>query len=195
MTDEQQKLARLQVLRKEAAAIELELGIESSMPGTKTFGFSREEANAMALPTGMPDSMDAAPFYTLDDQDGVVRDEAAPMDGPLKGIKVLDLTRILAGPHCCKMLADLGATVTMVEHPQAEMGATGGTRPNAHYFASTSAGKEESILADLQSDDGIALLHELIVGADVLVENYRPGVMDRLGLGWEALHAMYCNLQ
>ncbi|MGW3606517.1 CaiB/BaiF CoA transferase family protein [Micromonospora sp. NPDC005161] len=108
-------------------------------------------------------------------------------------VKVIDLSRALAGPYCTMLLADLGAGVVKVESPQGdhvryvgpfapedELRAFGG------YFQSVNRNKR-SIVVDLKIADGVALLRRLIADADVVVENFRPGVMDRLGLGYESL--------
>ena len=109
--------------------------------------------------------------------------------GPLQGIRVLDFTRVLAGPAASLALADLGAEVIKIEPP----GSGDETRTfpphrdgESHYFLSANRGKK-SIVIDLKTEAGIALARELAARCDVLVENYRPGVMDRLGLGYEAL--------
>lgn len=116
--------------------------------------------------------------------------------GPLAGVVVLDLTRVLAGPYCTMMLADLGARVIKVEQP--------GTGDDSRaygpflngvsaYFASLNRGKE-SIALDLKKAEDRALFEQLLGRADVLVENYRPGTMEKLGYGWETLHADYPRL-
>jgi hypothetical protein len=177
--DEGTKLARLEALRAEVAALESELGVAAP-----TYGFTRDETYAMALPRG------ADPYYLLPAEE---RDAAAAIEGPLNGVTVLDLTRILAGPHCTKMLMDMGARIIKVEHPDPTGVASGDTRPAPEYFAATSHGKE-SVAIDLKDEAGKAQLHALLVTADVIIENYRPGVMDRLGFGWETLHAQYPRL-
>ena len=111
--------------------------------------------------------------------------------GPLGGILVVDLTRVLAGPFCTMVLADLGARVVKVEAPGAgddarAFGPFVGQR--SAYFLSLNRGKE-SIALDLKAEADRAIFDRLVARADVLVENFRPGVMDRLGYGWEALHA------
>ena len=112
---------------------------------------------------------------------------------PLSGITVLDLTRVLSGPYCTMMLADLGARVIKVEDPA-------GGDDSRHvgpfvdgesvYFASVNRNKE-SVALDLKSSEGGAALDQLLSQADVLVENFRPGVMDRLGYGWDEVHARH----
>ena len=127
---------------------------------------------------------------------------AAPTwPGPLAGIRVLDFTRVLAGPAASLALADLGAEVIKIEPP-----GTGDETRNfpptrdgeSHYYLSVNRGKK-SIVIDLKSPEGLALARDLAAKCDVLIENYRPGVMDRLGLGYDALSAInprliYCAI-
>ena len=122
---------------------------------------------------------------------------------PLAGIVVVDLSRVVAGPYCTMMLADLGATVIKVEHPSdpdyvrdfpphvgaAAAGAETGAVPGGSaYFAQYNRHKL-GVSLDLKHAEGKALLLEMIAKADVFVENFRPGTMDKLGLGWPALQA------
>src|SRR3954467_1591500 len=117
--------------------------------------------------------------------------------GPLAGTLVVDLTRALAGPHAAMMLADLGARVIKVETPDGGDDTRGwgppfvdsSDGPVSTYFLSCNRNKE-SVTADLKSDDGRALLERLVERADVLLENFRPGVLDRLGFSVERLHAL-----
>ena len=121
--------------------------------------------------------------------------------GPLQGIRVLDFTRVLAGPAAALALADLGAEVLKIEPP----GTGDETRlfpplseNESHYFLSVNRGKK-SIVVDLKTDAGVALVKDLAAKCDILIENYRPGVMDRLGLGYETLSAInprliYCAI-
>ncbi len=111
------------------------------------------------------------------------------MSGPLEGVRVLDMTWALAGPFCSMILSDLGAEVIKVENP--EGGDT--ARKNfpfiegiSSYFLSVNRGKK-SITVNLQHPRGKELILNLAQKSDVLVENFRPGVMDRLGLGYSAL--------
>jgi crotonobetainyl-CoA:carnitine CoA-transferase CaiB-like acyl-CoA transferase len=121
--------------------------------------------------------------------------------GPLKGIRVLDFTRVLAGPAASLALADLGAEVLKVEPPQTgdETRLFPPLREGvSHYFLSVNRGKK-SIVLDLKTDAGVALAKDLAAKCDILIENYRPGVMDRLGLGYEALspinpRLIYCAI-
>lgn len=129
--------------------------------------------------------------------DGVARSWA----GPLQGIRILDFTRVLAGPAASMALADLGAEVLKIEPP----GTGDDTRTFppfrenvSHYFLSGNRGKK-SIVVDLKTAAGVALAKDLVVKCDILIENYRPGVMDRLGLGYENLSAInprliYCAI-
>ena len=111
--------------------------------------------------------------------------------GPLSGVRVLDLTRVLAGPHATRMLRDLGAEVIKVEPPEGDITRITWPRVNsiASYFAQQNTGKRCTSI-DLDHQAGRHLLADLATQCDVLVENFRPGVMDRLGLGWEVLHSL-----
>ncbi|HEX4016021.1 MAG TPA: CoA transferase [Frankiaceae bacterium] len=116
--------------------------------------------------------------------------------GPLAGVLVVDLSRVLAGPFATMLMADLGARVIKVERPQrGDDSRTYGPfiDGDSLYFARVNRGKE-SIALDLRSSPDLELLHRMLARADVLVENFRPGVMDRLGLGYEALSARYPGL-
>src|SRR5437773_9896601 len=110
---------------------------------------------------------------------------------PLAGIRVLDLTRLLPGAYCTLLLADMGADVIKVEEPE-----TGDymrwTPPlvdgQSALFNATNRNKR-SVTLNLRTAAGRELLLRLVEGADVLVEGNRPGVMERLGIGWDVLHA------
>lgn len=111
---------------------------------------------------------------------------------PLEGVRVLDLTRVMSGPFCTSMLSDLGAEVIKIEMPGfGEEGRFFAPHVNGEstYFALLNRGKE-SVTVNLKSPDGVALIRDLAKKADVLVENFRPGVADRLGLGHEAMLAL-----
>ena len=115
------------------------------------------------------------------------------VQGPLSGVVVLDLTRVLAGPFCTMVLADLGARVIKVEAPERGDDARHyGPFVNGKsaYFMSLNRGKE-SIALDLKSEGDRGIFEALLAQADVLIENYRPGAMERLGYGWEELHARH----
>jgi crotonobetainyl-CoA:carnitine CoA-transferase CaiB-like acyl-CoA transferase len=111
---------------------------------------------------------------------------------PLAGVRVLDLSRALAGPYCTMMLADAGADVLKVEPPAGDDSrgwlpmADGDAGSESAYFLSANRGKR-SVRLDLKSEAGAARLRQLAARADVLVENYRPGLLDRLGLGLDGL--------
>jgi CoA:oxalate CoA-transferase len=117
--------------------------------------------------------------------------------GPLVGLTVVDFTRVLAGPYCTLLLAELGARVIKIERPD------GGDDARAFgpfladgssaYFSSLNRGKE-SIALDLRAPADRDILDRLLGRADVLVENFRPGALDRLGLGWDDLHPRFPRL-
>lgn len=127
------------------------------------------------------------------------------MQKPLLGIRVLDLTNVLAGPFCCHQLAHLGAEVIKVEVPgSGDLARQLGADPALNKagmgvsFLAQNAGKK-SVTANLKTEAGKALLKRLVKTADVLVENYRPGVMKRLGLDYEVLKSerpelIYCAI-
>lgn len=111
---------------------------------------------------------------------------------PLAGVRVLDLSKALAGPYCTMMLADAGADVLKVEPPTGDdsrgwlpVAEREGGRESA-YFLSANRGKR-SLRLDLKTEAGARRLRELAARADVVVENYRPGLLDRLGLGLDGL--------
>jgi len=122
--------------------------------------------------------------------------------GPLTGIRVADSTRVVAGPYCTMLLGDLGAEVIKIEQP----GKGDDTRTwgppfvagESTYFLSLNRNKR-SVCLDLQSAEGLAHARALILQSDILVENFRPGTMDRLGLGYatlrvEQLRLIYCAI-
>ena len=119
------------------------------------------------------------------------------MNGPLSGFTIVDLTRVLSGPYCTMILGDLGARIIKVEHP----GKGDDTRhwgppfigEESAYFLSINRNKE-SVTVDFKFAEGREVLHRLLARADVFVENFRPGTLDRAGFGWEALHAKYPKL-
>jgi CoA:oxalate CoA-transferase len=115
--------------------------------------------------------------------------------GPLAGITILDLSRILAGPYCTLLLHELGARVIKVEPPQGDDSRAYGPFQDGEslYFAAINRGKE-SISLDLKQPADQAILDRLLESADVLVENFRPGTMEKLGIGWEVLHARHPSL-
>jgi CoA:oxalate CoA-transferase len=116
--------------------------------------------------------------------------------GPLSGVTVVDLSRILAGPYCTMLMAELGARVIKVETP-----VTGDdarhygpfVKGKSAYFMSVNRGKE-SIALDLKKEADRATFEKLLAKADVVVENFRPGTMEKLGYGWDVLHKKYPKL-
>jgi CoA:oxalate CoA-transferase len=101
---------------------------------------------------------------------------------PLAGLRIIDLTRVLSGPFCTMILADLGADVIKVEAPEGDSVRTQGAKREglSWYFAGFNRNKR-SVVLDLKSPDGKRALEALIASSDALVENFRPGVLDRLG--------------
>lgn len=122
------------------------------------------------------------------------------MTGAFDGLKVLDFTTTIAGPHCTRLLADLGAEVTKIEAPEGDMMRTrlplrNGASTN---FGQLNAGKR-SVVLDLKDETAVAAARALAAEADVLVENYRPGVMKRLGLDYATIakvnpKLVYCSI-
>jgi CoA:oxalate CoA-transferase len=115
---------------------------------------------------------------------------------PLAGVVVIDLTRILAGPYCTLVLANLGARVIKVERPDGgddarAIGPFAGGK--SLYFAALNHGKE-SIALDLRRDADRSVLDALLAAADVVVENFRPGTMERLGYGWDTVRRRWPRL-
>src|SRR5882724_7503127 len=115
-------------------------------------------------------------------------------------LRVVDFTTTIAGPHCTRLLADLGAEVIKVEAPEGDMMRS---RQPLRDGASTSFGQlntgKKSVLLDLKSPDGAAAVRRLVAEVDVLVENFRPGVMQRLGFDYPKLQPLnpglvYCAI-
>jgi crotonobetainyl-CoA:carnitine CoA-transferase CaiB-like acyl-CoA transferase len=116
------------------------------------------------------------------------------MAGPLDGIRVIDLTTVISGPVCTMLLADQGADVIKVEPPGGDIARrTAGDGEFTAMFVSSNRGKR-SIALDLKQPAALAAMHRLIAGADVLVQNFRPGTMERLGLGESAMRALNSGL-
>lgn len=123
-------------------------------------------------------------------------------EGPLSGLTVLDLTRVLSGPYCTMMLADMGARVIKIEQPGKGDDTRGWGPPfqsgESSYFMSINRNKE-SLTLNLKHPDGKRVLEQLLDTADVLVENFRPGAMERMGLGYADVSArwpklVYCSI-
>jgi crotonobetainyl-CoA:carnitine CoA-transferase CaiB-like acyl-CoA transferase len=129
---------------------------------------------------------------TGDDEDNLTKSFA--------GLRVLDFSTTIAGPHCARMLADMGAEVIKIETLEGE---TMRTRPPLRNGCSTAFGQlnvgKKSLVLDLKSPEGGEVVRRLVAQADILVENFRPGVMRRLGLDWESLKELnpkliYCSI-
>ncbi|PAY05856.1 carnitine dehydratase [Bradyrhizobium sp. UFLA03-84] len=119
---------------------------------------------------------------------------------PLAGVRVLDFSIMVAGPYCARLLADVGAEVIKIEPPEGDDMRLRTPLRDGHstYFGQLNAGKR-SLALDLKNADAIKLVHRMVAETDILVENFRPGVMDRLGLGYETLRAInprliYCSI-
>ncbi|EHM01049.1 III protein, CoA-transferase family [Acetobacteraceae bacterium AT-5844] len=119
--------------------------------------------------------------------------------GPLKGLRVVDLTRVLAGPTCTQMLGDLGAEVIKIERPEAGDDTRGfappympNTRESA-YFVGVNRNKK-SVTIDIAKPEGQAIVHKLLENADILVENFKTGALAKYGLSYEDLKQKYPGL-
>src|SRR5205085_5578572 len=110
------------------------------------------------------------------------------MERPLDGVRVLDLSRVLSGPFAGRLLSDLGADVVKVEPPEGDPTRWWGEVRHglSGYYTQQNAGKR-NVCIDLKAEGGPELARRLAAVADVVIENFRPGVLDRLGLGWAAL--------
>src|SRR6476661_8527806 len=124
------------------------------------------------------------------------------MSGPLEGVRVVDLTRALAGPYCTMVLGDLGAEVLKIEQPGTGDETRGWGPPfiadQSAYFLSINRNKR-SLTLDLKRPDAVEVLLRLVRRADVLVENFRPGTLARLGLSFEQARELnprliYCSI-
>src|SRR5947208_568799 len=120
--------------------------------------------------------------------------EAAAAPNCIAGVRVLDLSQSEAGPTCTEVLAQLGAEVVKVENPKGgEPGRILGTGPkpgaDAYYFMIYNANKK-SVTVNLKSPRGLAVVKEMAKQADVFIENMAPGTIEKLGLGWDELHAL-----
>lgn len=116
--------------------------------------------------------------------------------GPLKGVTILDLTRVVAGPYCAMLLADMGANVIKIEHPTdpdltrefPPMSRSSDT-PVSGFFAQFNRNKQ-AVCLDLKHPDGKATFLQMVGKADIVIENFRPSTMDKLGLGYKVLKAV-----
>ncbi|HTT77364.1 MAG TPA: CoA transferase, partial [Candidatus Binataceae bacterium] len=112
-----------------------------------------------------------------------------PENAPLAGIKVIDFTRYLAGPFCTQILGDYGAEVLKVEPVEGARGEMGGESGKDTYFFLSTNRSKKSIQVSTRIPEGRGVLNRLIDSADVVVDNFRPGVIDALGFGYEELAA------
>ncbi len=109
---------------------------------------------------------------------------------PLEGVRVLDLSRVVAGPFAGRMLSDLGADVVKVEPPDGDISRFWGEERNGitGFFQQQNAGKR-NLCIDMRADGAVELIVSLAAKADIVLENYRAGVMDRMRVGWPVLSA------
>ncbi|HEV7634094.1 MAG TPA: CoA transferase [Bradyrhizobium sp.] len=130
----------------------------------------------------------------------VAANDEANLTKSFQGLRVLDFSTTIAGPHCTRMLADMGAEVIKIESAEGE---TMRTRPPVRNNCSTVFGQlnvgKKSLVLDLKAPDAVEVIRRLVAGADILVENFRPGVMRRLKLDYASLQALnpkliYCSI-
>lgn len=113
-------------------------------------------------------------------------------EGPLQGVRILDLARVVAGPYVSRVLGDMGAEVVKVEPPEGDIVrliAPGHDQGMSAFFHFVNIGKR-AICVDLQKPEGLQIVHDLVRCCDAVVENFRPGVLDRLGVGWETIQEL-----
>jgi crotonobetainyl-CoA:carnitine CoA-transferase CaiB-like acyl-CoA transferase len=119
---------------------------------------------------------------------------------PLTGVRVIDFTRVIAGPFCTQILSDMGAEVIKIENPDGgddtRKGAgprAGGATGESHFFMTFNRGKK-SVTLDFTKPDGQKIVHRLLEKADVVIQNFRPGVLNRYGLDYASLHETHPRL-
>ncbi|MCA0303231.1 MAG: CoA transferase [Proteobacteria bacterium] len=116
---------------------------------------------------------------------------------PLEGIRIVDFSRVIAGPLCTQILADMGAEVIKIENPDGGDDTRKGAGPRrngeSHFFMTFNRGKK-SVTLDFTKPEGQAVVHKLLASADVLVENFRPGVLKKYGFDYKSLAAKYPRL-
>ncbi len=126
----------------------------------------------------------------------------SPQSGrpPLTGIRVVDFTRVIAGPLCTQILSDMGAEIIKIENPDGgddtRKGAgprAGGPTGESHFFMTYNRGKK-SVALDFTKPDGQKIVRKLLEKADVVIQNFRPGVLNRYGLDYAALQETYPRL-
>jgi CoA:oxalate CoA-transferase len=111
--------------------------------------------------------------------------------GALQGVRILDLARVVAGPYVSRILGDMGAEIIKVEPPEGDLVrliAPGFDQGMSAFFQWMSVGKR-GLSIDLSRPEGVAIVRDLLAHCDAVVENFRPGVLDRIGLGWDVIHA------
>ena len=118
----------------------------------------------------------------------LMSDDQRNAQGPLAGLRIVDFTRVLSGPFCTALLADLGAEVIKVEPPQGDDYRAIGPMRNGHsaLFSVMNRGKQ-SVVLDLKQPEAVALARELCAQADVVIENFRPAVAEKLGIGYDVI--------
>src|ERR1700681_3197340 len=130
----------------------------------------------------------------------IIEGDEGNATGSFQGLRVLDFSTTIAGPHCTRMLADMGAEVIKIEQAEGE---TMRSRPPLRNGCSTAFGQlnvgKKSLVLDLKSPDAIEIIRRLVAGSDILVENFRPGVMRRLKLDYGSLRELnskliYCSI-
>ena len=118
-------------------------------------------------------------------------DVAPQDDGPLNGIRVLDISTVYAAPITAMLLGDYGADVIKVEHPRGDPARSHGANKDGHgLWWKVISRNKRCVTLNLGIPEGQQILRDLVVGADVLVENFRPGVLEKWGLGPDQLHAL-----
>jgi formyl-CoA transferase len=126
---------------------------------------------------------------------------AAVSPGPLAGVKVLEFGTLIAGPFCSRLMAEFGADVIKIESPAGEDGKGGDPlrswrvlHQGTSLWWTVQARNKKSVVLNLKDEEARLLAQRLALEADIVVENFRPGVLDKLGLGWDALHALNPSL-
>src|SRR5580693_276555 len=160
-------------------------------------GRSRTKCAAMSRPRSSIPAIESVMVAPRNSADSTM----SKPQGPFSGLVVLDLTRVLAGPYCALLMAELGARVIKVEPPNSgdDSRSIGpfikskAGKTKSGYFLSINRGKE-SIALDLKADADRKIFEALLKRADVLIENYRGGTMEKLGYGWDILKTRYPRL-
>lgn len=175
---------------------------EAELAKLRGKGSTPARAVAIICPAPLPRIASRADLQRSKEGGAGLPKESRGAPGPLAGIRVLDLSRVLAGPWCTQCFADLGADVLKIEEPTAGDDTRSWGPPYmggiAAYFTCANRSKR-SLAVDLKDERGRALVRALAAHADVLVENFRTGTLDRFGLGYEALAAenpglIYCSI-